>query len=45
MPKTPDDMTNSAVQKRAALTKIAKAQAAKEPVTPPVPKPRIAKKR
>jgi hypothetical protein len=45
MPKVPDDMSNAAVQKRAALTKAAKASAAKEPATPPAPKPRIAKKR
>ena len=45
MPKTPDDMSNAAVQKRVALTKALKAAAPKEPATPPVPKPRMAKKR
>jgi hypothetical protein len=45
MPKVPDDMSNAAVQKRAALTKTAKANAPKEPATPPAPKPRMAKKR
>jgi hypothetical protein len=44
MPKTPDDMSNAAVQKRAVLTKVAKASV-KEPATPPAPKPRMAKKR
>ncbi len=44
MPKVPDDMSNAAIQKRAALTKSAKTTAPKE-VTPPVRKPRIAKKR
>ena len=44
MPKVPDDMSNAAVQKRAALTKAAKAPAPKE-VTPPARKVRIAKKR
>jgi hypothetical protein len=45
MPKLPDDMTNAAVQKRLALTKIFKGSAPKEPVTPPAPKVRIAKPR
>lgn len=44
MPKVPDDMSNAAVQKRAALTKAAKAPPPKE-TTPPAPKPRMAKKR
>jgi len=44
MPKVPDDMSNAAIQKRAALTKAAKASA-KEPASPPTPKPRMAKKR
>jgi hypothetical protein len=44
MPKVPDDMSNAAIQKRAALTKSAKAPAPKEPV-PPVRKIRMAKKR
>jgi hypothetical protein len=44
MPKLPDDMSNAAIQKRAALTKVAKASA-KEPAAPPPPKPRMAKKR
>jgi hypothetical protein len=45
MPKLPDDMTNSAIQKRIALTKIFKGSAPKEPATPPAPKVRIAKPR
>jgi hypothetical protein len=45
MPKVPDDMSNAAIQKRAALTKSAKAAAPKEPATPPARKVRIAKKR
>jgi hypothetical protein len=45
MPKLPDDMSNSAVQKRQALTKAMKAIKAKEPVVAPVPKIRIAKPR
>jgi len=45
MPKLPDDMTNAAVQKRLALTKIFKGSAPKEPATPPPPKVRIAKGR
>jgi len=45
MPKVPDDMSNSAVQKRAALTKTAKASAPKEPAAPPARKIRMAKKR
>lgn len=44
MPKTPDDMSSAAVQKRAVLTKAAKAAAPKE-TAPVAPKPRIAKKR
>ena len=44
MPKTPDDMSSAAVQKRAALTKAAKAAAPKETARV-APKPRIAKKR
>jgi hypothetical protein len=44
MPKTPDDMSNAAVQKRAVLTKVAKASI-KEPTAPPPAKPRMAKKR
>ncbi len=46
MPKIPDDMSASAVEKRAAMTaaSVAKAKAkAAEPVPPP--KPRVAKKR
>jgi hypothetical protein len=45
MPKVPDDMSNAAVQKRAALTKTARASVPKEPATPPARKVRIAKKR
>lgn len=45
MPKVPDDMSNAAIQKRLALTKILKASAPKEPATPPAPKVRIAKPR
>jgi hypothetical protein len=45
MPKVPDDMSNAALQKRVALTKILKASAPKEPATPPPPKIRIAKPR
>jgi len=46
MPKTPDDMSAGAVERRAAISSaaIAKAKAkAAEPAPPP--KPRIAKKR
>ena len=45
MPKTPDDMSNAAVQKRAALTKIFKGSAPKEQAAPATPKVRIAKGR
>ena len=45
MPKLPDDMSNAAVQKRAALTKAEQAARAKEPVVVAVPKVRIAKPR
>ena len=44
MPALPD-MSNAAVLKRQAMTKAAKAARPKEPVTPPPPKPRIAKGR
>jgi hypothetical protein len=46
MPKSPDDMSAAAVQRRADISEIAKAKAkakADEPVAPP--KPRIAKSR
>ncbi len=46
MPKLPDDMSETAVKKRAATSAISKAKTlakAAEPVPPP--KPRIAKKR
>jgi hypothetical protein len=45
MPKTPDDMSNAAVQKRVALTKIFKGSAPKEQAAPATPKVRIAKGR
>ena len=44
MPKLPDDMSNAAIQKRAALTKAEQA-VRKEPAPAPAPKIRIAKPR
>jgi hypothetical protein len=45
MPKLPDDMSNAAIQKRAALSKAEKAIRAQEPPVVVVPKVRIAKPR
>jgi hypothetical protein len=44
MPKLPDDMSNAALQKRVALTKIFKGAAPKE-ATAPSPKTRKTKAR
>jgi hypothetical protein len=40
MPKTPDDNSNAAVQKRQALTRIFKGSMPKEPARPATPKTR-----
>jgi hypothetical protein len=45
MPKTPDDNSNAAVQKRLALTKAFKGAAPKQPASSPAPKGRPAKPR
>jgi len=45
MPKTPDDNSNAAVQKRLALTKVFKGSAPKQPASSPAPKGRPAKPR
>jgi hypothetical protein len=43
MPKLPDDMSQAAVKKRAAISEATKAKPKTEEAAPP--KPRIAKKR
>ncbi len=44
MPKTPDDMSNAAIEKRHVLSEATKAKP-KAPEVEAPPKPRIAKKR
>lgn len=45
MPKTPEDMSTAAIERRAALTSAAQEKAKAKAAEPVVPKPRIAKKR
>lgn len=45
MPKTPEDMSAAAIERRAAITAAEQDKAKAKAVEPAAPKPRIAKKR
>ena len=45
MPKTPEDMSAAAVERRAVITAAEQEKAKTKAAEPVVPKPRIAKKR
>lgn len=45
MPKTPEDMSSAAIQRRAAITAAEREKAKAKPIEPVAAKPIIAKKR